>query len=67
MLLDCTLSDGGYYTNWDYPLGLLDDLINYHYKYTDIALEFGYINLQKEKEYKGLQTHMFQWMRPFLG
>ncbi len=54
MLLDCTLRDGGYYTNWDYPLGLLDDLINYHYKYTDIALEFGYVNLQKEKEYKGL-------------
>ncbi len=54
MLLDCTLRDGGYYTNWDYSLGLLEDLINFHYKYTDIALEFGYVNLQKEKEYKGL-------------
>ena len=26
MLLDCTLRDGGYYTNWEYPNELLDDL-----------------------------------------
>ena len=54
MLLDCTLRDGGYYTNWEYPNELLDDLINFHYEYTNIAFEFGYLNLKKEKEFKGL-------------
>ncbi len=54
MLLDCTLRDGGYYTNWEYSLELLKDLINFHYKYVDIAFEFGYLNLNKEKEFKGL-------------
>ena len=54
MLLDCTLRDGGYYTNWEYSNELLEDLIKFHYKYTNIAFEFGYLNLKKEKEFKGL-------------
>ena len=27
MLLDCTLRDGGYYTNWDFDTQMVKDLI----------------------------------------
>ena len=28
MLLDCTLRDGGYYTNWDFDTKMVKDLIS---------------------------------------
>ena len=28
MLLDCTLRDGGYYTNWDFDTEMVKDLIS---------------------------------------
>ena len=26
-LLDCTLRDGGYYNNWDFPIDLIEDYL----------------------------------------
>ncbi len=54
MLLDCTLRDGGYYTNWEYSLDLIRDLILFHNQFTNIAFEFGYFNLIDNQEFKGL-------------
>ena len=54
MLLDCTLRDGGYYTNWEYPLDLIRDLIIFHNNFSNLAFEFGYFNLIKEKDFKGI-------------
>ena len=27
-ILDCTLRDGGYYTNWDFDFKLVDEYLN---------------------------------------
>ena len=54
MLLDCTLRDGGYYTNWEYSLDLIRDVILFHNQFTNIAFEFGYLNLLEIKEFRGL-------------
>lgn len=52
LLLDCTLRDGGYYTNWDFPDELL---ISYFESTNKLPLDFveiGYLSKQKE-EYHG--------------
>ncbi len=54
MLLDCTLRDGGYYTNWEYSLDLIKDLVIFHNQFSNIAFEFGYFNLIDNQEFKGL-------------
>ena len=54
MLLDCTLRDGGYYTNWEYSLDLIKDLLIFHNQFSNIAFEFGYFNLIDKQEFKGL-------------
>ena len=28
-ILDCTLRDGGYYTNWDFDSNIIDNYIKY--------------------------------------
>ena len=48
MLLDCTLRDGGYHNNWKFSREIIDDLINFHLKYDDIAFEYGYLSLETE-------------------
>lgn len=41
-ILDCTLRDGGYYTNWDFDKNIVDTYINaFNYLPVDY-LEIGY-------------------------
>ena len=50
--LDCTLRDGGYYTNWDFQESFLNDYLNTVNK-TDIEyIEIGYRSIPLEV-YKG--------------
>lgn len=44
MLLDCTLRDGGYYTNWDFDIQLVDAYINAMNQLPIQYLEVGYRN-----------------------
>lgn len=44
MLLDCTLRDGGYYTNWDFDTQLVDAYINAMNQLPIQYLEVGYRN-----------------------
>ena len=57
-ILDCTLRDGGYYTNWDFD----DDLVNsYIANIRQLPInyvEVGYRNPLKEKIYKGEYFHL---------
>jgi 4-hydroxy 2-oxovalerate aldolase len=51
-LLDCTLRDGGYYTNWDFPKELVDTYIK---SFNDLPIEYlevGYRS-RPQKEYLG--------------
>lgn len=52
-ILDCTLRDGGYYTNWDFD----DQIVKNYIKYTNDLnidyIEIGYRNLKNQNEYKG--------------
>ncbi len=48
LTLDCTLRDGGYYTNWDFT----DDLVEDYFRYTNQLpidfIEVGYLSKEKE-------------------
>lgn len=50
--LDCTLRDGGYYNNWDFPLELVNDYLK---AMSDINIDFVEIGLRslKNKNFKG--------------
>lgn len=52
LLLDCTLRDGGYYTNWDFPEELLVAYFESTNKLPIDFIEIGYLSKQK-KEYHG--------------
>ena len=41
-ILDCTLRDGGYYTNWDFDKSLVDKYLNFTNKLPISYLEIGY-------------------------
>ena len=51
-ILDCTLRDGGYYNNWDFP----NDLVNDYLKTMSLTevkyIELGFRSFQK-KDFKG--------------
>lgn len=51
-LLDCTLRDGGYYTDWDFSSDIVDSYIESMNKLPIDYLELGYRN-NPEKEYLG--------------
>ena len=51
-LLDCTLRDGGYYTDWDFSSKVVDSYIESMNKLPIDYLELGYRN-NPEKEYLG--------------
>lgn len=44
MILDCTLRDGGYYTNWDFPPQVVDNYIEAMNKLPVDYVEIGYRN-----------------------
>ena len=52
-ILDCTLRDGGYYTNWDFDINIIDNYIKYTNELEIDYLEIGYRNKKNLKEYKG--------------
>ena len=41
-ILDCTLRDGGYYTNWDFDKSLIDKYLDYTNELPISYLEIGY-------------------------
>ena len=51
-LLDCTLRDGGYYTNWDFDKSLVDEYIEVMNRLPIDYLELGYRN-PVDKSYMG--------------
>lgn len=51
-ILDCTLRDGGYYTNWDFPSTVIDSYIEAMNQLPIDYLEIGYRNNPSE-EYLG--------------
>lgn len=51
-ILDCTLRDGGYYTNWDFPSNVVDSYIEAMNRLPIDYLEIGYRNNPSE-EYLG--------------
>ena len=51
-LLDCTLRDGGYYTNWDFDDTVVDSYIQAMNQLPIDYLEVGYRN-NPSKEYLG--------------
>jgi len=51
-ILDCTLRDGGYYTNWDFPSQIVDSYIEAINRLPIDYIEIGYRN-NPSKEYLG--------------
>ena len=51
-ILDCTLRDGGYYTNWDFKSQLVNKYLKAMEELPIDYVEIGYRNL-KQIEYKG--------------
>ena len=52
-ILDCTLRDGGYYTNWDFDTNIIDNYIKYTNDLKIDYIEIGYRNKKKLNEYRG--------------
>lgn len=52
-ILDCTLRDGGYYTNWDFDPDIVEKYIKYSNELNIDYIEIGYRNNKNPIEYKG--------------
>ena len=53
-ILDCTLRDGGYYTDWDYPQSLIDTYFDCIKNLPIDVIEIGYIGHPKAiNDYRG--------------
>ena len=52
-ILDCTLRDGGYYTNWDFDPDIVENYIKYSNELNIDYIEIGYRNNKNPIEYKG--------------
>lgn len=50
-ILDCTLRDGGYYTNWDFPKELIDEYLDTVCELPIEYIEIGYRSPSKEQYY----------------
>ena len=65
--LDCTLRDGGYYTNWDFDESLVDTYIESTNQLPIDYIEIGYRSLQFDGTYLGeyfyLPTYVMQKIR----
>ena len=48
-ILDCTLRDGGYYTNWDFDRNVVDIYLDAVNKLPIDYIEVGYRNLPSEE------------------
>lgn len=51
-VLDCTLRDGGYYTKWDFPIGLVNDYISVIDESGVDVIEIGF-RMTPKKEFLG--------------
>lgn len=56
-LLDCTLRDGGYYTDWDFPEGLVEDYFETMNRLPVDFIEIGYRSKLKE-DYAGAYYYL---------
>ena len=52
-ILDCTLRDGGYYTNWDFDSITVDNYIKYTNNLPLEFIEIGYRNPKNINNYNG--------------
>tara|TARA_B100001063_G_C16778346_1_gene567988 strand:+ start:1306 stop:2805 length:1500 start_codon:yes stop_codon:yes gene_type:complete len=52
-ILDCTLRDGGYYTNWDFDLTIVEDYIKHTNNLPLDYIEIGYRNPKNLNIYNG--------------
>lgn len=53
-LIDCTLRDGGYYTNWNFDNEFLQRIFNFHFQLDSLHFEIGYKNPLKTSSDSGL-------------
>lgn len=66
MYLDCTLRDGGYYTNWDFNRSLIELYLKSMEKLPVDIIEVGYRSLSTEGysgEYFHLPAYRLKWIR----
>ena len=56
-ILDCTLRDGGYYTNWNFSSSLVEKYLSVMSKLPVDEVEIGYIS-SNESDNKGLFYHL---------
>ena len=50
-ILDCTLRDGGYYTNWDFETNLINDYLKCMSDIKADYVEIGFRSCQKDRYY----------------
>lgn len=58
VILDCTLRDGGYYTNWDFSTEIVDSYLEYIQKLPVDYIEIGYRNPPDPNGYFGEYFHL---------
>lgn len=57
-ILDCTLRDGGYYTQWDFSDDVIEDYLNALADTSIDYIELGYRNPPREGQYYGQYYHL---------
>ncbi|MEH6991079.1 hypothetical protein [Cytobacillus firmus] len=69
-ILDCTLRDGGYYTNWDFPKEVVDEYLETVLELPIEYIEIGYRSPSKEQyfgQYFYLPIKTIQYIREKVG
>ena len=66
-ILDCTLRDGGYYTNWDFDDKIVDAYIRAMNLLPIDYLELGYRNLLQWNIWENLVIRQFLSLRRFVN
>ena len=56
-ILDCTLRDGGYYTDWNFPSQLVESYLNVISKLPIDVIEIGYVSNVRNDKF-GLYYHL---------
>lgn len=53
-ILDCTLRDGGYQTNWNFDLKLVNEYLRFCIRHDISIIELGYKSLKKDRGFWGV-------------
>ena len=62
-ILDCTLRDGGYYTNWNYDKNLVNDYLNCM---NDLNIDFVEIGLKGSSKDKDFGSFAYTKVNTYL-